>query len=77
MIIICVYNTIKLQDIRAMLYGGIIDIVISFPAVHKAYKQLEDPDQIEYCKGIWEEAIATVDQRVIQLVYLIYFIIYI
>ena len=34
------------------------------PAVNKAYKTLEDPDEIEYCKGIWEEAVATVNQQV-------------
>lgn len=35
------------------------------PAVNKAYKTLEDPEQLEYCKSIWEEAVATIDQKVI------------
>ena len=38
-----------------------------FPAVHKAYKTLEDPEQLEYCKSIWEEATATIEQKVNQL----------
>ena len=33
-------------------------------AVNKAYKMLDDPEQLEYCKGVWEEAKATVDSKV-------------
>ncbi|XP_003384077.1 PREDICTED: dnaJ homolog subfamily C member 8-like [Amphimedon queenslandica] len=36
---------------------------IAFEAVNKAYKTLEDPEQLEYCKSIWEEAVATTDQK--------------
>ena len=33
-------------------------------AVNKAYKMLDDPEQVEYCQGVWEEAKATVDSKV-------------
>ena len=33
-------------------------------AVNKAYKMLEDEEQVQYCQGVLEEAKATLEQKV-------------
>lgn len=35
--------------------------------MNTAYKTLDEPDQLEYCQAVWEEAKANIDKKVLYM----------